>query len=140
MAVLDVFRVNKIKADLEQAVKERDQMKSTLANTEHMDHYELQRAIAELQEQRLKLEHDVQNLGSAYTQTQRDLERNIADLKNQVEARKKEIVILDDEILLQSFGFYKPRYELQNSDAYRVKLEQIRKQQEDMIKSGKATI
>jgi Domain of unknown function (DUF4041)/T5orf172 domain len=140
MAVLDVFRVNKIKAELELVQKERDQIKSTLAETEHMDHFELKRAIADLQEQKGKLEREVQNLGSAYTQTQRDLERNIGDLKNQVDVRKREIVILDDEILLQSFGFYKPRYELQNSDAYRVKLEQIRKQQEDMIKGGKATI
>lgn len=138
MPVLDIFRVNKIKAELEQAQKERDQVKSTLSDTEHMDHFELKRAIDELQVQKSKLEKEVQGLGSAYTETLRDLERKIEDLKNQVETRKKEIVFLDDQILLQSFGFYTPRYDLQNSEAYRTKLEQIRKQQEEMIKSGKA--
>lgn len=140
MAVLDVFRVNKIKSDLEQVQKERDLLKATLSETAHMEHFDLQRAIADLQERKAKLEQDVQGLGSAYTQTQRDLENRIADLKSQVEVRKKEIIFLDEEVLLQSFGFYKPRYDLMNSDAYRLRLEKIRKQQEDMIKSGTATI
>ena len=108
MAVLDIFRVNKIKADLEQAQKERDQMKSTLAETEHMDHYEMKRAIAELQEQKLQLEREVQNLGSAYTQTQRDLERKIADLKEQVEARKRSSSYLTMKCFFSHSAFIRP--------------------------------
>lgn len=140
MPVLDMFRVNKIKADLEQAEKERDLLKATLSDTEHMEHFELKRTIAELQTQKAKLEQEVQGLGSAYTQTQRDLEHRIADLKSQVDARKKEIIFLDDQMVLQSFGFYTPRYDLMNAEAYRVRLEQIRKQQEVMIKADTATV
>lgn len=140
MPVLDVFRVNKIKADLEQAEKERDLLKATLSDTEHMEHFELKRAIGELQAQKAKLEQEVQGLGSAYTQTQRDLESRIADLKSQVDTRKKEIIFLDDQMVLQSFGFYTPRYDLMNAEAYRVRLEQIRKQQEVMIKAESATV
>lgn len=140
MPVLDMFRVNKIKADLEQAEKERDLLKATLSDTEHMDHFELKRTIAELQAQKAKLEQEVQGLSSAYTQTQRDLENRIADLKSQVDTRKKEIIFLDDQMVLQSFGFYTPRYDLMNAEAYRVRLEQIRKQQEAMIKADTATV
>jgi hypothetical protein len=140
MPVLDMFRVNKIKADLEQAEKERDLLKATLSDTEHMEHFELKRAIGELQAQKAKLEQEVQGLGSAYTQTQRDLESRIADLKSQVDTRKKEIIFLDDQMVLQSFGFYMPRYDLMNAEAYRVRLEQIRKQQEVMIKADTATV
>lgn len=138
MAFLDMFRVSKIKSDLEATSQERDQLKATLSTTEHMEHFELLRAIAELQEQKTKLEQEVQNISNSMEQTQRDIERNIADLKAQAEGRKKELIMLNDEILLQSFGFYKTRYEFQNSDAYRLRLEQIRRQQEDMIKAGKA--
>ena len=140
MPMLDMFRVNKIKADLEQAEKERDLLKATLSDTEHMEHFELKRTIGELQAQKAKLEQEVQGLGSAYTQTQRDLESRIADLKSQVDTRKKEIIFLDDQMVLQSFGFYTPRYDLMNAEAYRVRLEQIRKQQEVMIKADTATV
>lgn len=140
MPMLDMFRVNKIKADLEQAEKERDLLRATLADTEHMEHFELKRTIGELQAQKAKLEQEVHGLGFAYTQTQRDLESRIADLKSQVDTRKKEIIFLDDQMVLQSFGFYTPRYDLMNAEAYRVRLEQIRKQQEVMIKADTATV
>lgn len=138
MAFLDLFRVNKIKTDLEATTQERDQLKATLSTTEHMEHFELQRAIAELQTVKAELEREVQNLSVSFTQTQRDLERNIAGLKTQAEGAKKDLILLDDELLLQSFGFYRTRYELQNADAYKLRLEQVRKQQEEMIKAGKA--
>ena len=47
---------------------------------------------------------------------------------------------MDDEILLQSFGFYKPKYELTNSAAYKARLDMIRKQQEELVKSGRAAV
>ena len=75
MAFLDLFRVNKIKTDLEATTQERDQLKATLSTTEHMEHFELQRAIAELQTVKAELEREVQNLSVSFTQTQRDLER-----------------------------------------------------------------
>lgn len=63
----------------------------------------------------------------------------IKNLNSQVTAKKNEIIILDDEILLQSFGFYKPKYELENSVLYKNRLDEIRQKQADMVKSGKAT-
>ncbi|NJN99913.1 MAG: DUF4041 domain-containing protein [Anaerolineales bacterium] len=65
-------------------------------------------------------------------------DQQISELDQQIEVKKGEIVILDDEILLQSFGFYKFRYELQNSEMYKTKLEQIQNQQAAMVKTGKA--
>lgn len=50
----------------------------------------------------------------------------------------KQLVETEEEILLQTFGLYKPRYEFANSDKYRAELEKIRTQQKDLIKSGDA--
>lgn len=66
------------------------------------------------------------------------LDQQIADLNRQIADKKKDLIILDDELLLQSFGFYKPRYDLQNSELYKARLEQVRGQQAAMVKAGKA--
>ena len=52
---------------------------------------------------------------------QESLDQQIAELNGQIEAKKKELIILDEESLLQSFGFYKLRYEMQNSEMYKAK-------------------
>ena len=64
--------------------------------------------------------------------------RDTAELSKEFEEKRKELILMDEEILLQSFGFYRPRYDLANSEQYRNLLEKIRKQQEDLVKSGKA--
>jgi hypothetical protein len=73
-----------------------------------------------------------------YEKKEQELNQEIYNLNKQISDKKEELVQLDDEILLQSFGFYKPRYEFENSEIYRIKLEQIRDQQKEMVKSQKA--
>ncbi|MGB8225505.1 MAG: DUF4041 domain-containing protein [Sedimentisphaerales bacterium] len=73
-----------------------------------------------------------------YEKKEQELNQEIYNLNKQISDKKEELVQLDDEILLQSFGFYKPRYEFENSEIYRIKLEQIRDRQKEMVKSQKA--
>jgi septal ring factor EnvC (AmiA/AmiB activator) len=65
--------------------------------------------------------------------------KQLVEVKREVDSKRAEIVVLDDEILLQSSGFYKMKYDLANSQEYLAKLEQIRKEQQAMIKNGTAT-
>lgn len=53
---------------------------------------------------------------------------------------RKEIIQLDDEILFQNFGVYKPQYCFAEIDQYKEKLDNIRKEQKDMIRKGTAAI
>jgi len=149
MAIMDMFRVNKIKAELDDVQKERDALRTTLSSTEHMTYYDLTKAIAELTEQKEaalrvanELESSIEKKKQALHQQLADLNRQAdskrAELNKEFEEKRKELVLMDEEILLQSFGFYKPRYNLMNSDAYKAKLEQIREQQAVMVKNGKA--
>lgn len=62
----------------------------------------------------------------------------ISRLNNSISEKNKEIVTLDDEILIQSFGLYKPRYDLQRSEDYKAKLDYIRNSQKQMIKNKTA--
>jgi hypothetical protein len=113
MSITDIFQVNQIK-------NERDSYKAILQQTERMEVHEIKKLLAELT-------------------TQRDtVAKELESLNLQVAERKKEVIILDDEILLQSFGFYKPHYGLENSEAYKRKLDEIREKQAAMVKSGQA--
>lgn len=60
--ITDMFRVNKIKDELEQTKKERELLKNTFADTEHMDFYELRRAIADLDEKKNKAIQEINQL------------------------------------------------------------------------------
>lgn len=81
-----------------------------------------EQAVLNLQEQQL--------LGQAEIGT---LQLNIGRLRQELSA-------LDEEANLQSFGFYKPRYDFANSERYQQALEKIREQQKAMIKSKSAAV
>lgn len=51
---------------------------------------------------------------------------------------RKEIIQLDDEILFQDFGVYKPQYCFAELDQYKEALYNLRKEQKEMIKKGTA--
>jgi len=64
----------------------------------------------------------------------------IKDLNAQITAKKAQIVTFDDEILVQEFGIYEPRYDFKDSLQYKDKLEVIRSEQKRAIKNGNAVI
>ncbi|MDE4084547.1 DUF4041 domain-containing protein [Planococcus maritimus] len=64
----------------------------------------------------------------------------IVTLIKEAEEKNAEIVVLDDEILFQEFGFYAPKYNLENSQVYKLQLDQIRERQKQLAKEKKATL
>lgn len=83
--------------------------------------------LKELQEKRDVLNGDIEKLKIELT-----------DLENKKNARKQELIMLDEEILMQDFGLYQPKYDFATSDQYKEKLIQIRNRQKDMIKNKTA--
>jgi len=66
------------------------------------------------------------------------MNKDIADQQAQLEDLKKQLIITDEELLVQSFGLYSPKYEFTGSAEYKARLEVIRSQQKELIKSGNA--
>lgn len=95
-------------------------LQRTFSEIGGLEVHEIHQKIGDLEKKRLEINGEVENLN------------------NQIQAKKGEIIILDDEALLQSFGFYKPRYGLENSEVYKHRLEQIREKQKGMVKAGTA--
>lgn len=120
MALLDVFKVGQFKADLQQVTAERNDLKAIVAATGALELDQIRKQIALERDDQIRLRGET------------------AALKKEIERLQRDVVVLEDEILIQSFGLYKPKYEFNNSAAYKVRLDVIREKQAAMTKAGTA--
>ena len=65
-------------------------------------------------------------------------QQELNDAVKELQQAKEQIVETNEEVLMQSFGLYTPRYSFMNSDEYKVRLLEIRAEQKDMIKNKTA--
>lgn len=71
----------------------------------------------------------------AELQKRLELSETIEGLQKSITARKRELIIAEDAVLMESFSLYKPTYSFTTVDEYKEKLEKNRSQQKDMIKN-----
>ena len=67
---------------------------------------------------------------------QENLESRNSELKDALEElqqAKDQLIETNEEVLMQSFGLYTPRYSFMNADEYKAHLLEIRAKQKDMI-------
>lgn len=69
-------------------------------------------------------------------QKEEELKEKIKELTVIRDNLRNEIIELDDEILFQNFGVYKPQYCFAEKDQYKEALEKLRREQKEMIKKG----
>lgn len=60
------------------------------------------------------------------------------ECRDRIKELRSELIGVSDLVELESFSLYRPRYEFANSDEYKVKLDEIRDRQKDLIKREKA--
>jgi len=89
---------------------------------------------------------EMENHRSELTKTIEDLRRTGAHINDEVSAQKMTLARLkalaeavEDQINVQSFGFYRPRYGFENSERYMHQLEDVRDRQKILVKSDHAT-
>jgi hypothetical protein len=138
MSIMDMFRVNEIKAELARTAKERDSLKNALADTDKMEYHQLKQAIENLCIQKEKALQETQAAQAEFTKRTQDFDHQLAESAKQIELRKKEIIVLDEEILLESFALYKPKFKFLTSAEYKIRLDACREKQKQLIKDGKA--
>lgn len=63
---------------------------------------------------------------------------SILKARADLESAKGELIETNEEVLIQSFGLYKPRFAFSTSTDYKDRLATIRQEQREMIKSGNA--
>jgi len=138
MSITDILRVDEIKAELAKTKRERDYLKNALADIDKMEHLQLKQANQQLGLQKEKAIQDFQAIQAEFAKRKQAFEQHLAELAKQVELRKKEIIELDDEILLESFALYKPKFKFLTSEEYKTRLDACREKQKQLIKSGLA--
>lgn len=124
--------------------KENEQLKARIAELEAMLSPEMQdllqlrsavttqqQTLSELQAQCAK---ERTECNAAVAQARSELSALLA----QVAQAKKDLIETNEEVLMQSFGIYKPRYSFADSTGYKEALTRIRTAQKNCIKSGAA--
>lgn len=150
-----------LKQQIQQLSQNNDQLKQysnwaqgRIAQLEQLtssDAKEHERAISELQQQVASWQKALEeyhaaykNWGQAISKKQADdaaLAKSmdekklaISDLDNKIRDKSAQIISLDDDILVQDFGLYKPRFSFQSVEQYKDKLKELREGQKSSIK------
>lgn len=135
MWILDIFRINKIKSENEKLRIEIDEVKNDLSLIK------LTKEESEYLNLKKEIEFKTNELCELKNKEEETLKRMKSDenaLLEKIKSLNEELIQLDEELLLQSFGLYTPRYNLVESKSYKNKLDEIRRKQKDMIKNKTA--
>lgn len=124
MGILDL-----IKATENKKLKQEIEDLKNLLTPEQKEATNILNYLDELKEKRNILNKDIEKL-----------KMELTDLENKKNIIKQELVMLDEEILMQDFGLYQPKYDFATSEQYKEKLDQIRNLQKEMIKNKTAVI
>lgn len=118
MSITDIFKATSIK-------KENEKLLALINEMGASDALILKNKITELHNEKNNLEKALMQLKTTKL-----------NLQETIDCKKKEIIVLDEEILLESFALYKPKFKFQSSEEYKNKLDQIREKQKQLIKDG----
>ena len=140
MGIGDIFKVSEYKTKIAQLEAENKRLFDDNCNMTKMLTPEMRDAqtvrimLRDLENERQGLQNQLANIKNDISiQTGR-----YNDLERQIQQKRTEIIDLDDEILVQEFGLYRPHYDFANSLDYKEKLAEIRSKQKAMIKEKRA--
>lgn len=120
MSISDILKASAIK-------KENEKLLSLINEMGAGDAIAVKNKIEEYQQALNKLSSEKELLGT-----------QILALNREIKQKKAELIVLDDEILFESFALYKPKFAFQTSDEYKRRLDVCREKQKQLIKDGKA--
>lgn len=118
----DIFKATENKK-----LKEENERLNSLLTPELLDVKAAQERLEQINQEA----SDAEKLRDSYL-------TDVEKIKDEIKQKQSELVQLNDEVLFQSFGLYKPQYDFCNSEEYKNRLEIIRQKQKDMIRADTA--
>lgn len=109
-----------------QLISENRQL-SAMLTPEMKDAIELQKHIENLQQKEITLRRNLDELNKKHL-----------ELMREVGIKREQIISLDEEILVQEFGLYKPQFDFASALDYKEALAEIRALQKELIKNKTA--
>ncbi len=136
MAFLDIFKASAIKAEnvnllagLDKAVREKAHLEALLHEIGGTDLIKVKEMIKQ---------HE--SVCAEVIQRREALQKEADEIEQQVKVRRRELLVLDDQMLLESFALYKPKFAFVNSAEYKGRLDQIRESQKAAIRAGRGAV
>lgn len=129
---------NRVNQELNNCLSENNLLKNEISMLkENLSRYS---KIVDLENESGLLERQIARQRTLLNSEKEELEKDIEEkslirdsIRNEIEEKKKEVVELDEKILLQDFGLYSPVYDFANSEGYADRLEALRVEQKNMI-------
>ncbi len=163
ITIIGIYYLNKkangnikdIEKKLEEKQKELDNIDDKLDELEKEKSEEVEKKLEEkqkevekkLEEKQKELDNIDEKLDQLEKEKTDEIDEKLNDKRNKlnnlvikINQKKKELMPLEDEVELQSYGLYEPRYDFVDSVAYKEKLDSIRRQQKSMIKDKIAAV
>ena len=84
--------------------------------------------------------HKLQLLVNSLQEEENNLTQKLDGINKELDEKKKQLVCMDEEILVQEFGLYTPQYDFASALDYKEALAKIRQVQKDLIKEKKAVL
>lgn len=126
MGFLDSFKGNEYKAELEKATKRIEELEAML--TPEM------RTAMRLSDEIKRLQGEIDDANIELLETQKERAKATAEVK----ILKGQIITFRDDVLVQDFGLYEPRFDFANSSKYKDALKSCRDRQKAKIKDIQA--
>lgn len=133
MGFLDTFKGKQYKSELLELQSEMERLKSVMT-PEMQDAFRLKEEIHNLQQHQIEINQNISSLNQIISGKNNE----INSLNYAIEQKKKQIVCMDDEILVQEFGLYQPQFDFASSLDYKEALAEIRQTEKNLIKDKKA--
>lgn len=129
MGSRDLFRATEYKESADAASRRVEELEALLT-PEHRQLDDLKRAIAEASSEcaTARAKRDALDAEIA------DARAKLASLSAEASRKKRDIWDIDEQVLVQEFGLYQPRFDFQTVDAYKAKISHIRARERDVIK------
>lgn len=96
--------------------------------------------IMDIENEKQKLQEECNRIQLETDETINQKQNLLEQCNKDIAEKKKEIDILSDEILLQTYGIYTPLYDFQKLEDYKDRLDEIRNQEKQLIRDKEAGI
>lgn len=96
----------------------------------------INRQNAELRELEKQLSSKQEEFDKQFITKQKEFEK----LNENLTKAKEELIEMDELVLMQNFGFYNPKYNLEDSQMFKNRLDQLRASQKEMVRNKEAAV
>ncbi|MFZ6624194.1 DUF4041 domain-containing protein [Vagococcus fluvialis] len=134
MGLLDFLKVNEYKKEIEILNNDLSKLKDKKLSVEQMTALELNEEILKQQKNLELLESEIVKKQSKYS----EIETKFIQKQSDIHTLQSKLVVIEDDLLMESYGLYVPKYDFATSLGYKEKLTSIRSTQKQMIKDKSA--